>query len=370
MDALVEKEHNGALEVCLHACMAPPSTSILLQLWRLISRMAVQAKKKRTPCDKSYSVADAMQLVDEMLGSGSRDLTAALAKLSEDWKSQPKPDVMMPFIGVTKSLARKCPSLLVVPSHMELAIAKLDEQNGPCNFTGVPRGKWSDQMSGKLRCLFSKWRRVSQEMETRRKFMMKLSTLEKEQVRELMGLVDCYMDVPKIEENDEKDVKRVAMPKPSSSSKPSCKEAKRSEKVVVETSNKDDILACNADGILACKVEKDESDSEVLEVDGKDIGDSEALQGGDNDGKDIGDTDGQEIGDSEANDIGDIDGKEFGDSEANEIGDTGGKKIGDTDGKEIGDTDGKEIGDSVSMEFSSCRIEAFLNTFQATMGTC
>ena len=160
----------------------------------VVNSMVAQLKKPRTPCDKSYGVAQAIELLHDMLGAGSRDLTACLAKLFEDWKAQPKPEVMMPYVGLAKALARKCPSLLPTPSTILSGIIKLDEQHGPVNYSGLERGKWADLMSGKLRCLFSKWRRVALEPHTQTKFMLKLSSLEKKQVNELLALMKSYVD--------------------------------------------------------------------------------------------------------------------------------------------------------------------------------
>ena len=120
-----------------------------------------------------------------MLGA-SRDLSATLAKLSEDWKAQPRPDVLMPFIPLVLKVAQKCPNLLVAPSVMLCAVSKLDEQNGPVNFSGLSRSRWANIMSGKLRCLLSKWRRVAMERNTYRKFLEKISATEKKQVHDLL----------------------------------------------------------------------------------------------------------------------------------------------------------------------------------------
>ena len=155
--------------------------------------MSLLPKKTRTPCDKNYGVADAISLLDEYLGS-NRDLGAAMARLTEDWKAQPKSDVLMPYLGLATKLSRSCPSLLVCPSVMTKAVVKLDEQHGPVNFSGVARGKWADSMSGKIRSMLSRWRRVHLEEDTKRKFLQSLSVVEKKGVKELLAIMGTFVE--------------------------------------------------------------------------------------------------------------------------------------------------------------------------------
>ena len=163
--------------------------------------MSVVNKKKRCPCDKNFIVELCIEFLDGMLGA-SRDLTAFLAKFTEDWKAPPKPEVQLPYVFWVQKLAQKCPSLLVAPSVMLRAIMKLDEHYGPVNFTGTPRKKWAAQMGGKLRSLFSRWRRTMIEKDTHRKFVEKLSAIEKNQIEEFRSLMGTAIEDPDGEKVD------------------------------------------------------------------------------------------------------------------------------------------------------------------------
>ena len=150
--------------------------------------MPLKARKKRAACDKSVTVSMCMELLDAALGA-SRDMSTWFGKLEEKWKHQPDPSEMMPYLPITLAFSKICPSLLVQPSRMVIAISKLHLEKGPCNFTGQKVEDWAEEMSGKLRCLFSKWRRVFLESYTRSKFMGKLSQAEKEEVEKLLSIM-------------------------------------------------------------------------------------------------------------------------------------------------------------------------------------
>ena len=158
--------------------------------------MSLKTKKPRASCDKQFSVSDCMNLLHEYLGA-SRDLSSHLSNLQEDWKSAPKPELLLPFLPFAVLLSKKCPSLLPQPSTMQLALKKLDEQHGPVNFSGVNREDWSNAMSGKLRAMLAKYRRVCLEDDTRKRFMHKLSGMEKKNMEELMAAMGKHMESEK-----------------------------------------------------------------------------------------------------------------------------------------------------------------------------
>ena len=117
------------------------------------------SKRARAKCDTQVTCQDLVTALHVWLGT-SRDMSSRCQNMDEKWKSVPVASQIIGYVDLISILADLSESMLFTPTLMKKAILNLDSEHGPINFSGLSMDRFSDDVSGKIRCLCSKFRRL------------------------------------------------------------------------------------------------------------------------------------------------------------------------------------------------------------------
>ena len=141
------------------------------------------SKKPRARCDHQVTCQELVNCLHCWLAS-SRDLASRCQGMDEKWKSVPAANQIIAYVDLISSLVDLSESILFAPTLMKKAIISLEQEHGPINFSGTNLDTFSDDISGKIRCLCSKYRRMQDPID-RLKIYRQLTLQQQQQVEQV-----------------------------------------------------------------------------------------------------------------------------------------------------------------------------------------